>query len=263
MTPSPTNPPSDDADPRANPDGDLYAKTADVYDKRRFSGRAGRWSHRAQVQALLRLRSDWQGARVLELGCGTGRATAELAARGASILATDSTAEMLTAAQRRLASMDLVGGVEFREIDGQRTGEIPGTFDVVLAVNVFGRLSDPIGFLDAVGEHAARGAEVIFNFPNLVSALAPFGMIVNRKGKSLGRAVTSHWYTPGTVAHLSEQAGLRANGFSGHYYVPAPRALWWSAGAFALANLLFARWAPKTCPSVFVRLERARDARGD
>lgn len=65
------------------------------------------------------------GHRVLELGCGTGQVTAELAKAGASVVAVDRLPEMLEAARRRAPA------ARFVEAD---VASVPleGTFDVVV-----------------------------------------------------------------------------------------------------------------------------------
>lgn len=50
------------------------------------------------------------GARVLELGCGTGQVTAVLADRGARVTAVDVLPEMLAATRRRVPAARVIGG---------------------------------------------------------------------------------------------------------------------------------------------------------
>jgi demethylmenaquinone methyltransferase/2-methoxy-6-polyprenyl-1,4-benzoquinol methylase len=50
------------------------------------------------------------GQRALELGCGTGQATAELTAAGAQVVAVDALADMLVAARRRAPTASFVQG---------------------------------------------------------------------------------------------------------------------------------------------------------
>jgi ubiquinone/menaquinone biosynthesis C-methylase UbiE len=65
------------------------------------------------------------GARVLELGCGTGQVTAELSRRGAEVVAVDALAEMLSAARRRAPRARFVHG-------DLRTSAVAGHFDHVV-----------------------------------------------------------------------------------------------------------------------------------
>ncbi len=75
------------------------------------------------------------GARVLELGCGTGQVTAELAARGAKVVAVDRSSTMLDRARRRAPTAEFVkGDVIDRETEGG--------FDVVVLAFVLHELDD-------------------------------------------------------------------------------------------------------------------------
>src|SRR5690349_17535972 len=63
---------------------------------------------------LLELLGPRPGERVLDLGCGTGDLTAQLAARGATVLGVDASPEMVNEARRKHV------GLDFREQDGQQ-----------------------------------------------------------------------------------------------------------------------------------------------
>ena len=78
--------------------------TVNVYD-----GHAAEYARRyaeADVAALQQLLVRYlvPGSRVLEIGCGSGRDAAFLAARGFAVTATDASAEMLAVARRALAT---------------------------------------------------------------------------------------------------------------------------------------------------------------
>jgi len=71
------------------------------------------------------------GARVLEIGCGTGAVTARLVDRGAQVTALDQNPEMLEQAKSRLGEDARVSWLECTasEVDGQP----PASFDAVVA----------------------------------------------------------------------------------------------------------------------------------
>jgi len=83
------------------------------------------------------------GARVLELGCGTGQVTAELAARGAKVVAVDRSSTMLERARRRAPNAEFVkGDVIDRETEGG--------FDVVVLAFVLHELDDAAARIEAL-----------------------------------------------------------------------------------------------------------------
>jgi predicted RNA methylase len=84
----------------------------------------------AHLAALRRL-ADFEGQRVLELGCGDGRLTLPVAAEAARVLAFDPDAEAVERARRSLPA-ELAGRVEYQvasgaEIEIERCG-----FDLAL-----------------------------------------------------------------------------------------------------------------------------------
>ena len=75
------------------------------------------------------------GARVLEVGCGTGAVTGRLVQRGARVTALDQSAGMLEQARRRLAALgpDAVAHVEWLERTASEIDALPrGAYDAVV-----------------------------------------------------------------------------------------------------------------------------------
>ena len=96
----------------------------------RATVRAGR----AQMRDLLlsRLPPDLSGQRILDAGCGAGQMTAELAARGADVVAVDISPSLVEIAKDRLAS-NLRGRVEF--VAGDMLNPTLGSFDHCIAMD--------------------------------------------------------------------------------------------------------------------------------
>ena len=83
---------------------------------------------RDRMRAIMldRLPTDLRGARVLDAGCGTGLMTAELAARGADVVAVDISPQLIGIAEQRLSD-DLKPRVSFYA--GDMTCPSHGRFD--------------------------------------------------------------------------------------------------------------------------------------
>ena len=67
--------------------------------------------------ATLELLPDVDGARVLDAGCATGWYSVELARRGATVIAVDSSATLVDYAKRRVAAAKLGDQIEFHVTD--------------------------------------------------------------------------------------------------------------------------------------------------
>jgi ubiquinone/menaquinone biosynthesis C-methylase UbiE len=84
----------------------------------------------AHLAALHRL-GDFEGDRVLELGCGDGRLTLGIAEKAASVLAFDPDAEAVARAQQSLPA-ELAERVTYRVASGKEIELEPVSFDLVV-----------------------------------------------------------------------------------------------------------------------------------
>ena len=81
--------------------------------------------------ASLRRLGDFQGRRVLELGCGDGRLTLGIAEEAASVLAFDPDREAVERARQSL-SAELAERVTYRVASGKEIELEPLSFDLVV-----------------------------------------------------------------------------------------------------------------------------------
>jgi ubiquinone/menaquinone biosynthesis C-methylase UbiE len=145
------------------------------------------------------------GARVLEIGCGTGAVTARLAARGARVLALDQNAAMLERARQRLAGRD--GEVEWREGAAAEIDGLPeGAFDAVVLSLALSEMSS---------------SERVFVLRAAAARLRPGGVLVaadevRPRGPLAGTLVgvlrlpqaAAAWFLAGSLSHpLADLAG--------------------------------------------------------
>jgi len=92
------------------------------------------FAHRLGMRASLRNLGDLAGSRVLDIGCGRGRWSAEFAARGARVTGVDWSSEALEHARRRVPSAD------FRSMPITSLDFPAASFDVVNSVTVIQHL---------------------------------------------------------------------------------------------------------------------------
>ena len=141
--------------------------------------RKGRDQMRAAMMA--RLPDDLRGARVLDAGCGTGLMTAELAARGADVVAVDISPQLIGIAQSRL-SANLLPKVKFAS--GDMLSADHGWFDYVMAMDslIYYTSPDIAAALDKLGERTAQS--IVFT----VAPRTPFLMTFFTLGKAFPRS---------------------------------------------------------------------------
>src|ERR1700675_4509419 len=104
-----------------------------------FYNRAIHLEHRLALEPWLRVGA---GTRVLDVGCGVGRWSRLLAARGADVAGVDLSPTMIVQAQQRAAAEGGPGGCRFQvqDLSTLAMGEL---FDLVLGVTVLQHILDP------------------------------------------------------------------------------------------------------------------------
>ena len=159
--------------------------------------REGRDTMRALM--LSRLPADLRGARVLDAGCGAGQMTAELAARGADVVAVDISPALVDIARARLPVQD-AARVTFAS--GDMTAD-HGRFDYVLAMDslIYYGTTDITAALQRLG--ARTDQAVVFT----VAPRTAFLMAFWTMGKLFPRADRSPTMVPHAFDTLSRATG--------------------------------------------------------
>jgi SAM-dependent methyltransferase len=143
----------------------------------------------AEVNGLLELASLAPGAHVLDLCCGPGRHSLELARRGFRVTGVDRTALYLEAARQKAVEEGLE--IELVQEDMRRFSR-PGAFDA--AINLFtsfGYFEDPADDLQVA--------------KNLCTSLKPGGKLVM---EMIGKEVLARIFRPRDWFWLDEEAGV-------------------------------------------------------
>lgn len=156
---------------------------------------------RDKMRALMlgRLPTDLRGARVLDAGCGAGQMTAELAARGADVMAVDISPELVKIAQNRLPA-EHATRVTFAA--GDMTADY-GDFDYVLAMDSL-IYYDTADITASLARLSARTRQtVVFT----VAPRTPFLMTFWTLGKAFPRADRSPVMIPHAHATLAKVTG--------------------------------------------------------
>jgi SAM-dependent methyltransferase len=134
-----------------------YDEIADHYDEVVGDGLSD-----SPAVALLELVGDPRGARVLDLACGQGRVSRELARRGASVLGIDISTQLLEKARATEASDPL--GIGYVLADATAPDVLAGeTFDGAVCHFGLSDIDDLSGALATVGRVLARGGWFVFS----------------------------------------------------------------------------------------------------
>lgn len=175
-------------------------------------GEAQRWSAQgyrenaafvpALGSAVLDLLGPCSGLRVLDLGCGDGALTLEIAQRGADVLGIDSSAELLREAQAK--------GLSVKRVDGQALG-FAAEFDAVFTNATLHWMRDHEAVIQGVRRALEPGGRFVGEFGghgNVAAIVTALVAALDRRG--LDGAARMTWIFP-TAEEWRER--LEQNGF--------------------------------------------------
>ncbi|MBI4323489.1 MAG: class I SAM-dependent methyltransferase [Candidatus Omnitrophica bacterium] len=178
-----------------------------IYDSDRSSlkGMINRWRRRSMFERFrvtVEVCGDVRGKRVLDIGCGSGRYSVELARRGAEVVGVDFSQPMLDLAARAAEAAGVAGRCRFLH------GEIlqlafAQRFDISLAIGVFDYTDDPHPLLQKMRELTC--GTLIASFPVRAHPLA-----LVRKLRLFLAGCPVRFYTRAQVERLLRWPGSRA-----------------------------------------------------
>lgn len=148
------------------------------------------------------LTREWPPGRVLDVGCGAGRFSVLLAARGWEAIGLDFAPEMVALAEKQAASAGVGERCRFFAADFL-AWEADGAFDLGLAIGLFDYVEDPRPILEKLA--ALTGGRLVASFPKrlhplvplrrarLAAAGCPVWFYGRREVEDLGRACLGHF----------------------------------------------------------------------
>ncbi|MEM7507837.1 MAG: magnesium protoporphyrin IX methyltransferase [Pseudomonadota bacterium] len=172
--------------------------------------RAGRDAMRSEL--LRRLPQNLAGRRVLDAGCGAGQASAELARRGAEVVAVDISPKLLAVAEARLEDA-LKPRVRFQA--GDMLNADLGRFDHVLAMDslIHYAPGDIVRALSGLAERTTHS--VVFT----VAPRTPLLSVMHAAGKLFPRGDRSPAIQP--IAESELKLRVAREGRLGGWVMPA------------------------------------------
>ena len=192
-------------------------------------------------QSLVSILAPQMGEHILDLGCGTGHLTAQLAAVGAHVIGIDKSASMIATAQHNYPT------IEFHVMDATALS-FATSFDAIFS-------NATLHWILQAEQAVISMARVLKPGGRLVAELGGYGnvaTIVNALQQAArtvaGLEVSSGWYFPslGSYAALLEQHGLAVQNAS---LFDRPTTL---EGADGLHN-----WIIMFCPSMLEQIPSA------
>ena len=158
------------------------------------------WKHGA---ALIDLLAPQPGERILDLGCGTGHLTAQIAESGADVVGIDSSSEMVAEARR------LYPHSRF-EVGDARDFDLREAFDAAFSNAVLHWIKEPEPVIACVRRALRPGGRFVAELGGRGNVRAIVAGLADA-ARTIGLGAWEHpWYYPGIgdYAPLLERAGL-------------------------------------------------------
>jgi SAM-dependent methyltransferase len=156
---------------------------------------------RARFEEALRACADVSGKRILDVGCGSGRYSIELAERGAEVVGIDCSKEMLRIARNLAGGRGVAGRCRFIQGDFLNA-DCGGEYDLSLAIGFFDYARDASSYMRKL--RALTAGRLIATFPGLWTWRAPL-----RKVRLAMRGCPVFFYTMSGIRKLLEKSGWR------------------------------------------------------
>jgi trans-aconitate methyltransferase len=171
------------------------------------------WRYGASLLELLR---PEPGERILDLGCGTGQLTSEIARSGAQVTGLDNSADMLAEARKNYPELPFVLG-------DAAAFDIPGPFDAVFSNAALHWVKDADGAAQSIARALGPGGRFVAEFGgkgNIASVQAALRAVLGP-----GADQQSPWYYPsiGEYTSILERHGLEVRNAS-LFHRPTPLA---------------------------------------
>lgn len=156
---------------------------------------------------LIELLAPNENERILDIGCGTGQLTAELASSGARVVGLDQSAAMISDAQASFPSVEfLVGDAESFSVNAR--------FNAVFSNAAFHWLQAPKKAVECVSKALMSGGRFVAEFGGVGNVAALTSSIQNAFETQVGVAKPHPWYFP-SIAEFTNL--LESNGFETTY----------------------------------------------
>lgn len=145
------------------------------------------------------------GMKALDVGCGAGLLAEPLARMGAAVTGVDAAPENIAVAKNHAAGQGL--SIDYLACE---LAKIPGSYDLITAMEVVEHVTDPAAFTAALAARLAPGGLMILSTPNR-TALSRLGLITIGEGLGQIPKGTHDWdkfLTPEELTALLGEAGL-------------------------------------------------------
>jgi trans-aconitate methyltransferase len=154
-------------------------------------------------ESLLTILAPQQGERVLDLGCGTGHLTAQIAETGAQVIGIDRSASMIATAQQQYPQID------FRVMDATKLA-FDTPFNAIFSNATLHWIPEAEQVVEGMARSLKPGGRLVLEMGGYGNVATIINAIQEAVETIARRDFSSGWYFPtiGTYASLLEKHGF-------------------------------------------------------
>ena len=158
--------------------------------------------------------------RALDLGCGCGPASVELAKMGHEVVGLDLSPTMVERARRQAARAGLADRCRFQCADVAATDLPAHWFDVIVALGFIEYFDEPRAMLQRIRQWLCPEGIVILQTSNRLRLTHLLKGKARRRVQRNGAGLWSRQYSPGEIAAEARACGLKRVDYRGHSIGP-------------------------------------------
>ena len=172
-------------------------------------------------------RSELNGARAIDLGCGGGILAESLASKGASVTGIDVAPRVLATARLHLHESGL--DIDYREVTVEAMAEeAPGGFDVLTCMEMLEHVPDPASVIEATARLLKPGGQAFYSTLNRTPMAFALGIVGAEHVLRLlprGTHRYDRFIRPSELSAWLRRAGLEVRDIVGLHYNPLTRSV--------------------------------------
>lgn len=172
-------------------------------------------------------RSELNGARAIDVGCGGGILAESLASKGASVTGIDVAPRVLATARLHLHESGL--DIDYREVTVEAMAEeAPGGFDVLTCMEMLEHVPDPASVIEATARLLKPGGQAFYSTLNRTPMAFALGIVGAEHVLRLlprGTHRYDRFIRPSELSAWLRRAGLEVRDIVGLHYNPLTRSV--------------------------------------
>lgn len=212
---------------RSLDDGNIvhfYENAAGKYDTVRFLSYQGCYTDLEQKGIVLSMIKNNDIKRILDLGCGTGRFSVQLANLGINVVAADPSFTML----KQVELKDVTHKINLVNANGYTLPFKDNSFDACVCVNVINHVINYEDIIREINRILSDDGFMVMNFANSMGFYLPVSLYVNSFHKSLQENIYTKWFNYFEIKNILADCGFEINEIMGFIVFPRRTIPEWS-----------------------------------